>query len=65
MKVITDSRVLNAVAKKHNLNFCPKYKYLDIEDPECDLPYEFPHNGNVYRLKYFDGCFKLFLIQIN
>ncbi len=63
MKIITDRRVLNAVAKKHNLSFCPRYKYYDGDD--YDLPREFILNGRVYILKYYDGCFNPFLTLIN
>ena len=69
MRIITDRRVINAVAKEYKLSFCPKYKYYDGDGYTNTngerLPHEFICNGRVYILKYYDGCFNPFLTLIN
>ena len=66
MEIIKDLRTLKAIAKKYDLEFCRRYKYY-IGDPYENhkgesLPYTFKHKEKTYKLKYFDGCFKPFLI---
>ena len=67
-KVIEDLRVLNPISKKFNLDFCKQYKYYNGDSNsnnkgEC-LPLKFKHKDKIYKLKYFDGCFNPFLIEL-
>tara|TARA_R100001480_G_scaffold91991_2_gene98172 strand:+ start:695 stop:910 length:216 start_codon:yes stop_codon:yes gene_type:complete len=67
MKTITDLRTLKAISRKYNLDFCSIYKYY-IGDAYKDnkgnnLPNKFNYKNQVYKLKYFSGCFNPFLIK--
>jgi|TARA_R110000803_G_scaffold112660_7_gene181067 hypothetical protein len=68
MKLIKDLRVLNAISKRYSLDFCNIFKYY-IGDAYKDskdnyLPKVFNYKSKAYKLKYFDGCFNPFLIEI-
>ena len=66
MQVIKDLRIIKAIAKKYNLDFCRKYKYYVGDacknNKGKSLPYTFEHKEKTYKLKYFDGCFNPFLV---
>lgn len=68
--IITDWRILKAVAEKYGLEFDREHKYYigdtyknnrdeDLFFMERDMEL----NGIHYELKYFDGCFNPFLIK--
>lgn len=69
METITDLRILKAISKKYNLDFCSIYKYYignAYEDNKGNyLPIKFNYKDQIYKLKYFDGCFNPFLIKLN
>ena len=67
METIKDFRILKAIAKIYNLEFCKKHKYY-TGNPYKDnkgnyLLKEFKYKNKTYSLKYFDGCFSTFLIH--
>lgn len=67
MNIIKDKTTLKAIAKKFNLEFCPKFGYYDgdaYKDSKGNyLPTYMYHNGRVFGLKFFDGCFHPFLVE--
>jgi hypothetical protein len=68
-KIVQDLTTLNAIAKKYSLSFDRKFKYYtgnaynNIKGET--LPNYFTHNGRVFELKYFDGSFSPFLVELN
>ena len=69
MEVIKDFRILKAISRIYNLEFCKKHKYY-IGNPYKDnkgnyLINNFKYKNKTYLLKYFSGCFNPFLIHIN
>jgi len=67
MKTITDLRILKAIGKRYNLDFCSIYKYYigDVyeDNKGVSLPNKFNYKNKVYELKYFSGCFNPYLIE--
>lgn len=62
MKIITDLRVLNTIAKKNKITIDKKYKY--ITTPTYYIPNVLTYNGKIYKAKYFDGCFNPYIVEI-
>lgn len=64
--VIKYKPTLKAIAKKYHLSFCSIHGYYEgnayNNDKGETLPNYFAHNGKVYKLKYFSGCFNPFLV---
>jgi hypothetical protein len=73
--IIKDGRIANAVLRKmskennfeiENVYFDQCYKYIntvDINKPDADLC-KTEYKGNRYKVKYFDGCFKPFIVRL-
>ena len=59
--VITDGRVLRAVAWRYMTDFDKRHKYC-LTPSQC--PFEMEYKGDKYRLKYFDGCFYPYLVRV-
>ena len=68
-KVVTDLTTLNAIAKKYSLSFDRRFKYYDGDAYKNSkgepLLHFFTHKGRVFELKYFDGSFSPFLVELN
>jgi len=76
-KIVKAPRILTAIGKKYGLVFDKKYHYY-TGDPYVNnkgetLPCTFKgmsfinskgRQDDVYKLKYLDGCFKSYLVQI-
>lgn len=60
MQVITDLRTLKAIGKRFNLQFDKKFKYNIGLDFYGTIEYK----GRKFKLKYFDGCFYPYLIEL-
>jgi hypothetical protein len=60
MQVIKDLRILEAIAKRFNLQFDKTFKYNIGQDFYGTMEYK----GRKFKLKYFDGCFYPFLIEL-
>ena len=63
-KIVNDCRVLRALKNRNYINSYDKnHKYID-----CSFKQQLNHNieykNNIYEIKYFDGCFMPFIIQI-
>jgi len=69
--VCKEKKILNAVAKKYSLEFDKKHGYYTGDaytNGKGEYLSTFEDNivigdGNVYQLKYFDGCFNPFLVR--
>jgi hypothetical protein len=68
MNIIKDTQTINNLKKKYKLSFCPKYKYYDgdtyTNTKGETLPMYFSLGAKIYQLKYVDGCFNPFLIDV-
>lgn len=68
-EIIKIKSIINGIAKKYNLTFCPIHKYYEgnayNNDKGETLPNYFSYRGNVYELKYFSGCFNPFLVCVS
>ena len=68
MNIITHKTILKAIAKKYNLSFCKAHGYYEGDvyknDKGESLPNYFSNGASIYKLKYFDGCFKPYLVDI-
>ena len=68
MEVIKDNKIIKGIAKKYHLEFCPKYKYYEgnaYNNTKGEtIPTYLSYGAKIYQLKYFDGCFNPFLIDI-
>lgn len=63
-KIITDLRFLDSFGRVYNMVFDKKYKYCTVDDSiPCRAMKEY--KGHIYRLKYFDGCFYPYLVQVS
>ena len=59
-KIITDGRILRAVKNKgFIIDYDKNYKYIDDYNIN-----QFYYKNELYKIKYFDGCFNPFLIKI-
>ena len=63
-KIVSDCRVLKALKNRNYINSYDKnHKYID-----CSFKQQLNHNieykNNIYKIKYFDGCFMPFIIKI-
>lgn len=64
MKVITDLRTLNAIARRYNLKFDKEYKYCIDEGDSWERCFSrFEYKGKKYKLQYASGCFYPYLVQ--
>lgn len=63
MSVIADGRILRAIARRYGLTFDPVHKYCTAAKSAAADLVKYPYKGEVYKLKYFDGCFYPFLIR--
>ena len=65
MEIIRDLRILNAIGKRYHLKFDSQFKYYTgdayVNALGQYLPLRFEYKTKVYKLTYFDGCFKPFL----
>lgn len=61
IELVTDGRILNALAKRYQFEWDRRYKYITrCNDNVCrDMEY----NGKRYGLIYFDGCFYPFVAE--
>jgi len=69
MEVLKIKSKSNPIAKAFNLDFCSQFGYY-IGDAYNDnkgntLPNYMYYNGQVYALKYFDGCFNPYLVRLD
>ena len=66
--VINDLRILKAIGKKYNLDFDKDFKYYIgnayLDNKGNSLFNVFEYKGKKYELKYFDGCFNPFLVEV-
>ena len=63
-EIVTDGRVLNALAKRGFINEWDKtHKYIDKYFYGLNSIYSY--NNNDYIIKYFEGCFNPFVCKIN
>jgi hypothetical protein len=75
MEIIKDARVINAILRKmskennfeiENVYVNQDYKYIQTIDHDkkdadfCRTEYK----GNVYKVRYFDGCFNPFMVKL-
>lgn len=75
MNIVKETPVLRQLAKKYALDFCPVHKYYDgnaYKNSKGEyLPHYFklsnPRGGSarVFKLRYFDGCFNPFLVEVD
>lgn len=68
MNTITNPQILKELSKKYAITFCPKFKYYDGDAYNNNkgetLPTYFNLGSRLYQLKYVDGCFNPFLIDV-
>jgi hypothetical protein len=62
METIKNLNTLKAISKKYKLEFCKKFKYCIKDNDNYGLMFL---KNRKFKLKYFEGCFNPFLIQIN
>lgn len=60
-KIITDLRILKGIARRYNLIFDNRYKYITSEYKKTFFTYK----GHSYKLQYFSGCFYPYIVQYN
>ncbi len=68
MEIVKDLRILNAISKRYFISFDPTYKYCINSKDHNGLDlfyYKIFYNKNIYRLKYFSGCFYPYLVKLN
>jgi hypothetical protein len=69
MNIIRIPSLLKAIGKQYNLDFCKRFRYY-IGDVYNDnkgntLPSYMYYNNKIYALKYFDGCFNPYLVELD
>ena len=61
--IVNDCRTLRALKNRNFINsYDKKYKYVDYSFKMISNCIEY--KNNIYEIKYFDGCFMPFVIQI-
>lgn len=61
--LISDTRVLNAIGRKLNIEFDSKFKYC-TSAVNTHPTTNFEYKGSTYRLKYMRGCFNPFVFRV-
>jgi len=66
--IIKDLRILKAIGLLYGLKFDRKFKYYIGDTYKTDrglsTSEQFKYKNRVFELKYFDGCFNPFLIEV-
>lgn len=68
MKILEDIQTLKALANKYHLEIDMEFKYysgnayMNLKDEI--LPRYFKIGNRTYKLKYFDGCFNPFFVEV-
>ena len=64
----TNKTIIKAIAKKYHLTFCGVHGYYEGNAYNNDrgepLPTYFSLGATIYKLRYYDGCFNPFLVDI-
>jgi hypothetical protein len=67
-EIITANNIIKGISKKYHLAFCSKFKYYEgnayNNSKGETIPMYLNYGSRVYKLKYFDGCFNPFLVDI-
>lgn len=69
MKIVKHKPTLKAIANRYKLSFCEIHKYYEGDayknNEGENIPYYLTNGkGRVFKLKYFDGCFNPFLVEL-
>jgi hypothetical protein len=68
MEIIKSNAIIKGVSKKYHLTFCNTHKYLEgspyYNNKGESIPMYLSYGARIYKLKYIDGCFKPFLVDI-
>lgn len=65
MEIIKDLKILHAIEKQCNydIQFDDTFKYCIRDNRNCDWSTPMKYKGQVYKLKYFSGCFCPYLVK--
>ena len=66
-KIVTDGKILKAFKNKgFIIDYDKKFKYVDEHNyyNSNKSINEFYYKNELYKIKYFDGCFNPFIIKI-
>ena len=58
--MIRDLRTLKAIAKKYNMKIDKDFKYITSYDYKLN---NIEYKNNIYKIKYFDGCFYPYIVK--
>lgn len=64
MRIITDGRKLRHLAKKFNFEYDKKYKYIISDGWNNWHEFSIALKKYGYAVKYFDGCFNPFIVEL-
>ena len=69
MNIIKARNILTRISKLYNLDFCEKFGYYEgnayNDNKGNTLPNYMYMDGCVYGLKYIDGCFNPYLVELD
>ena len=66
-KIITDARILKALKNRgFIIDYDKKYKYVNAYNYYNSNKniYQFYYKNKPYEIKYFDGCFSPFVVEL-
>lgn len=67
--VVKANSILKGVGKQYNLDFCKIHGYYEgnayYDNKGNVLPSYMYYGNRIYALKYFDGCFNPFLVELD
>jgi len=66
--IVRNKRLLNGIATKFNLDICSIYNYYKgnayVDNKGNCLPTTMLYKNRKFKLKYFDGCFHPFIVEV-
>lgn len=63
-KIVYDGRILRALKNRNYIkSYDRDYKYIDCSF-EQQLNHNIKYKNKTYQIKYFDGCFNPFIVEL-
>ena len=63
-KIVNDCRILRALKNRNYIkSYDIDYKYIDCSF-EQQLNHNIEYKNKTYKIKYFDGCFNPFIVEL-
>ena len=61
LRVVSDGRVLKGICNNMGFEFDKEFKYITKDNNYMG---KFVYKGRTYKLKYFDGCFYPYIVEV-